>query len=1183
MALDIGIKLNLEGYDGVMADLQRLDNYAKTHSKTEIKMNLENARREVMAYRGEINRLKGEMESAKTTISSNKSTAQDLAKAYKSGKMSAEDFAKNIKTVANNIRNANKVLSENGSKITETQGKWKQASMAVQEYSAAMREANRHMTMGQVYRRVSSGLGHIGAAAQSLGNALVRIGSPFERLTSGFIMGAGYKLLGQVTEGVNSAFTRADTMRKYTRLMEEYSTKTYTANDSIKQLDESVQGLPIALDDAVSLAQRYTLSLGDMERGTSLAIATNNAFLASMATETQRYQGMMQMQDLLNGKKLNSREWMSLGASMGKAINEIGRELGYGKDQMGEFRQQLYAGEISTKDFLDALEKVGTGEGSLVKLAQESMDTWEAFFSRIRTAFSRFGYGVITEMDELVSTVTNGKFTSLNSFLDDKLIPSIDKMTGSVKDWIKAHPDEIVNFFKQFQDIDFASIIKGVGEGMLTIAQFYGSFARVIGKIPKIGWFITIAGPLGRMLLMAGGLIKGLRIPLGLLSAGLFGGVTRLLRNRTIMGAGGIFGAIGRLFGGGKGVGGMAANLPAPSAMNTMRNVFNSLSGVLVAAGSIAIPAATIWGTVKALKSVITDFRDISSIIGDVDWDVSAKAFGAFAGFIGAFALVGNALGSNISAGINTLFGEAALGAITTFASGIAALDMKLIKSAFKSFSDITGYLTTGIDNLNNLKGFKKGTATRRIKALLDTMAEVYSSLKVTDSEGKSLMAASQQEISAMKTIVGGMAGIIEIMPGISETMKTLQGSDLISGKDAKAVGEKISGMLEGLGEAFTSFLGQDYGKNPDELTMQMKNTITNFSDALNAITGKDGMLASMRRVLNETRDIPGVESVSSTISRLKALLSGEDGKGGLFKELADITKLQGDISATDTFKTKMENLAEGFKSIKKVFKKLKEIEGTGLATQGKDATGNFTAVTMLQGLINQLSGVLGSSTYTGLQSDMTAFTTAINELMTAIGELSTQQEIDVKFELKGGAVQGYKTVVKKINDAIDAIKKAESKIPKRIYHSIPVTISANVDTSGAVSAISTGADYVRRVLNNAMPKQLGGTVYRARGGSIFKPRGTDIVPAMLTPGEFVHNKKAVDYFGVDFMKRINALDVKGAVQALMNRGGMAATNLNRQSVINNTVNNNQRVTQNINTNNPNMAKMSIGRYAGAF
>jgi TP901 family phage tail tape measure protein len=40
--------------------------------------------------------------------------------------------------------------------------------------------------------------------------------------------------------------------------------------------------------------------------------------------------------------------------------------------------------------------------------------------------------------------------------------------------------------------------------------------------------------------------------------------------------------------------------------------------------------------------------------------------------------------------------------------------------------------------------------------------------------------------------------------------------------------------------------------------------------------------------------------------------------------------------------------------------------------------------------------------------------------------------------------------------------------------------------------------------------------------GGLFKPRGTDTVPAMLTPGEFVMKKYAVDTFGLDRMKAIN-------------------------------------------------------------
>jgi hypothetical protein len=57
------------------------------------------------------------------------------------------------------------------------------------------------------------------------------------------------------------------------------------------------------------------------------------------------------------------------------------------------------------------------------------------------------------------------------------------------------------------------------------------------------------------------------------------------------------------------------------------------------------------------------------------------------------------------------------------------------------------------------------------------------------------------------------------------------------------------------------------------------------------------------------------------------------------------------------------------------------------------------------------------------------------------------------------------------------------------------------------------------------VPKYLrmGGLLpYKSEGGSIFKPLGTDTVPAMLSPGEFVVRKYAVDNFGADNLRAIN-------------------------------------------------------------
>ena len=59
-----------------------------------------------------------------------------------------------------------------------------------------------------------------------------------------------------------------------------------------------------------------------------------------------------------------------------------------------------------------------------------------------------------------------------------------------------------------------------------------------------------------------------------------------------------------------------------------------------------------------------------------------------------------------------------------------------------------------------------------------------------------------------------------------------------------------------------------------------------------------------------------------------------------------------------------------------------------------------------------------------------------------------------------------------------------------------------------------------------------GGLIYRANGGSIFQPKGTDTVPAMLTPGEFVIRKSAVDQIGVGALAALNNGDAGATYKA---------------------------------------------------
>lgn len=112
----------------------------------------------------------------------------------------------------------------------------------------------------------------------------------------------------------------------------------------------------------------------------------------------------------------------------------------------------------------------------------------------------------------------------------------------------------------------------------------------------------------------------------------------------------------------------------------------------------------------------------------------------------------------------------------------------------------------------------------------------------------------------------------------------------------------------------------------------------------------------------------------------------------------------------------------------------------------------------------------------------------------------------------------------------------------------------------------SKGGTSQKKISKNPFYKSLFGGLFFSRGGfvnylaqggspllgGIFQPRGTDTVPAMLTPGEYVLRKRAVDSLGTDFLDNLNRYGI-GAL-----RGN------NTTTVVNNYYNNNASVNQNI-------------------
>lgn len=228
------------------------------------------------------------------------------------------------------------------------------------------------------------------------------------------------------------------------------------------------------------------------------------------------------------------------------------------------------------------------------------------------------------------------------------------------------------------------------------------------------------------------------------------------------------------------------------------------------------------------------------------------------------------------------------------------------------------------------------------------------------------------------------------------------------------------------------------------------------------------------------------------------------------------------------------------------------------------------TLSTNVQELFNQVAQKLADGSITLDQAKQLLSNVDITSVDTsATGEAGAN--------LKQAVIDTKDNTTNKVN----AIK---SEVDKSDVNSVDTSGVANA-RSGLMGALQNLSDKVGKWISNlfsdwwnqdnpnykaykSMTQYTGGVVkaYRRAGGIIpeyhadggflgidWKKRGTDTVPTMLTPGEYVLRKKAVDSLGTQFLNKLNSQ----GVQALQGTG--STTNV--YNVYNN---NNAQITQNV-------------------
>lgn len=274
-----------------------------------------------------------------------------------------------------------------------------------------------------------------------------------------------------LTSNVSNAISRFDTLNQYPRVLQQMGFSADDAKTSIKELSDGIQGVPTSLDEISASAKSLTLTTGNLKKSTKLALAMNNAFLASGSSSEDASRGMVQFTQMLSRGKVGMQEWNTLNETMKYGLVQTAKKLGITSGSTTELYDALQDGTITFDQFEDALISCSEETGGFAEIAKTS------------TA------GIATSMTNLKTAVTKGmadSITSIDTFLAANQLPTISAMIDGVKDKVSSAFTTInskIETFGQTKAFAVASqyasmffdTIKVVGPSIVTILGTVGT------------------------------------------------------------------------------------------------------------------------------------------------------------------------------------------------------------------------------------------------------------------------------------------------------------------------------------------------------------------------------------------------------------------------------------------------------------------------------------------------------------------------------------------------------------------------------------------------------------------------------------------------------------------------------------------------------------------------------------
>lgn len=322
--------------------------------------------------------------------------------------------------------------------------------------------------------------------------------SAIKQITTGALRYVGEEIVSAINQNLDGAISRVDTLRNASKMFSAMGYSVGGVNKTMSLLDEYLDGLPTALDEAVDGVQSLSASFGGIDIGTKAFKAINDAGLAFGATSDQIRTAITQLSQTSLDGPLDAQTWNSLrNSGFSPVFTAMAKEAGI---TVNELKEQFGGnGTKTVRMFMEQLIKLDEeGSGAMQSLAEMARTNTDGIGTALTNLQTRLRRAIANAIEAIgasnisrtinnfsknLITIGERLGNKIRSLLGDKKIKTLLKQLGEgFKDTFegmkRAAEGSLKVLYDIFTDGTFGYAVKILGKAIKAVGTAIAEIAK---------------------------------------------------------------------------------------------------------------------------------------------------------------------------------------------------------------------------------------------------------------------------------------------------------------------------------------------------------------------------------------------------------------------------------------------------------------------------------------------------------------------------------------------------------------------------------------------------------------------------------------------------------------------------------------------------------------------------------